>query len=373
MVHKFAVSPLAPHGPGALSGITAGGCTTGPRVRSLRRALICTDAPPLRSWPCPMRRALVMRRVPARSVLTDACLGGSPREAVPMSSVTRMPRPSRGEHRLRRRALLAAALLTAAAGGGCVQTTAVGAAGVDRSQLMLVSQEAVHAEAAAAYAEAIDQARSHGALLEEGPLWHQVRRVSARLIAQVGCLREDAREWAWQVQVVRSSELNAWCMPGGRIVVYSGLISGLHLSDDELAVVLGHEIAHALREHTREQASQALLQQGALQLTSMLGFGGLSLLGSVVGRYGITLPFSREHESEADELGLELMARAGYDPRSGPRVWEKMQAAGSGRVPELLSTHPGAESRARDLQALGERLLGQMGAGGMPCPAGAAI
>ena len=290
-----------------------------------------------------------------------------------MTSMLRTSRLSRPWRHACRSALLAAVMLAVAAGGGCVQTTAVGVSGISRTQLLLVSRETVHAEAAAAYAEAIEQARGHGALLEEGPLWHQVRRVSERLIAEVGCLREDAREWAWQVQVVRSPELNAWCMPGGRIVVYSGLISGLHLSDDELAVVLGHEMAHALREHTREQASQVLLQQGALQLTSLLGFGGLSMLGSVVGRYGITLPFSREHESEADELGLELMARAGYDPSSGALVWEKMLAAGSGQVPELLSSHPGAESRARDLQALGMRLRRHMRAGGMPCPAGEAI
>lgn len=266
--------------------------------------------------------------------------------------------------------LLAAAALSAAL-GGCAQTTAVGLSGVDRSQLLLVSQEEVHREAAAAYAEVIDQAHAHGALLEHGPLAEQVRRVSARLIAQAGCLRADARKWAWEVQVISSPELNAWCMPGGRIVVYSALISALRLSDDELAVVLGHEIAHALREHTREQVSQALLQQGALQLTSLLGFGGLSALGSVVGRYGITLPFSREHEREADELGLELMARAGYDPRSGPQVWEKMQAAGSGQVPELLSTHPGPASRARDLQLLGVQLEERLGTGSALCPAAA--
>lgn len=235
----------------------------------------------------------------------------------------------------------------------CAQTTSVGVSNVSRSQMMIVSSESVNSEAERLYAAVLEEARSKHALNRSQRDYDRVVRIAQRLIEQAPFFREDCRNWKWEINVISSDELNAWCMPGGKIAVYSAMVSALELSDDELAVVIGHEMAHALREHSREQASQQVLQNSALSITSLFGFGGIaSYLGSTVAKYGITLPFSREHETEADEIGLELVAMAGYDTDAGPRVWEKMNAADGTQPAEILSTHPSNDSRIADLTRL---------------------
>jgi len=185
------------------------------------------------------------------------------------------------------------------------------------------------------------------------------------LLAAAGCetvktTNADAASWNWQFNVQKTAELNAYCIPGGRIMVYSGLIDKLDLSDAELATVLGHEIAHALREHTRERVSrdyaQQLVVQGAAAVTGVSA--DVANIANMVGQVTFQLPFSREQESEADTIGLELMARAGYDPHAALTLWNKMSAAeGAGGTPKFLSTHPPSKERMSDLEKNLPRVL----------------
>ncbi|OIQ98950.1 beta-barrel assembly-enhancing protease precursor [mine drainage metagenome] len=240
--------------------------------------------------------------------------------------------------------------------GGCTTTTASGAVGADRPQLMLISSEKLDQMAAQSYAKLTSDAVSKGKLNEDRAMLQRVRAVAARIEPQTAVFRQDAPGWKWEVNVISSNELNAFCMPGGKIVFYSGLINTLHLSDDEIAIVMGHEISHALREHSREQVSQAIAAQTAIGIgTALLGFGGGSAdLASAGYDNFIATKFSRTDESEADRIGLELAARAGYDPRAGISLWQKMIQAskGGGRPPEFLSTHPAEENRIQQIQAL---------------------
>jgi predicted Zn-dependent protease len=182
------------------------------------------------------------------------------------------------------------------------------------------------------------------------------------LIAQTGVFRPDALDWKWAVNVQESKEINAYCMPGGKIMVYTGLIDTLKTTDDELAAVIGHEIAHALREHGRERMSRAYAQQiGILGLAAVVGVTTKSenktamtvQAASAVSAVALTLPNSREAEREADRIGLELAARAGYNPNAAVSLWQKMNnAQASAKPPEFLSTHPSNESRIGDIQRL---------------------
>ncbi len=245
---------------------------------------------------------------------------------------------------------------TLACGAGCstVQTTAPGAVGVERKQQMLLSSEQVNQAAARAYAQELEKARAQGALNNDPRQVERVRRISGRLIPQTRVFRPDAANWDWDINVQSSKELNAYVMPGGKIMVYTGLIERLDLNDDELAAVVGHEIAHALREHSRERASRAYAQQLALvgaAAVAGVGQGALDL-ANMIATVTFQLPHSREQEAEADRIGLEVMARAAYEPRAAVEVWRKMLKTGSGGTPEFLSTHPSGESRIADLEAL---------------------
>jgi len=245
--------------------------------------------------------------------------------------------------------LIGASLIAA----GCQTTTEAGQVGVERKQMLFVSSEQAEAGAAQFYAKEMQKFASQGALNTNPQQTARVREIASRLIAQVGAFRPDARNWKWEVNVIRSKELNAYCAAGGKIAVYSGLIESLQLTDDEIGAVIGHEIAHALREHTREAMSEAVAQQvGVSVLASIagLGQGATSLLGAATD-VAIGLPFSRQKEHEADEIGVELMARAAYDPRSAVTVWRKMMSASGGRSPELLSTHPDPANRIRDIES----------------------
>jgi predicted Zn-dependent protease len=259
--------------------------------------------------------------------------------------------------------LIAAAALSSLLGlmGACqtVETTSPGAVGVERKQQMLVSSEDIDKGAAQAYAQELAKAREKGTLNQDQRQLQRVRAVAERLIPQVRVFRADALQWDWQINVQSSKELNAYCMPGGKIMVYTGLIEKLNLTDDELAAVIGHEIAHALREHSRERVSRAYAQQLALAgVAAVAGVGGNTLdLANQVATVTFQLPHSREQEAEADRIGLELMARAGYDPHGAINVWKKMASASSGGPPEFLSTHPSGPSRIADLEASLPRVL----------------
>lgn len=173
--------------------------------------------------------------------------------------------------------------------------------------------------------------------------------------------RADCKDWKWEVNVFTSDEVNAWCAAGGKIGVYTGIIDTLKLTDDELATVLSHEIAHALREHSREQMSAEYAKQTAMSVASFLGVETQKLqLADIVSQVGLSLPFSRSHETEADELGLELMYRAGYNIDAAPKLWEKMIAlsGSSNGLTNLLSTHPSGEDRIENLTRVAAELKG---------------
>lgn len=266
---------------------------------------------------------------------------------------------NRKRHLLRGTA--AALALTALAGCTGMNTTQSGAIGVNRTQYMssLVPSQALEQEASQQYADILKQAQAKGLLDRDAQQVARVRNISQRLIAQAGVFRPDATGWKWEVHVLSSDEINAWCMPGGKIAVYTGLISKIKPTDDELAAVLGHEIAHALREHARERVSQQMATNLGLSVLSIAtGSSAASDLGGQLTDVMFSLPNSRTHETEADRMGVELAARAGFDPRAAVTLWQKMGAADSGNAPpEILSTHPSAASRISDLQAASQQVM----------------
>lgn len=261
------------------------------------------------------------------------------------------------------RAFADVALVAALAGvAGCqtVQTTESGTVGVDRKQHFLLSSEQINESAVQAYQQVLKDAQSKGQLNRDQAQLQRVRAVAQRLIPATGAFRPDAPGWKWEVNVISSDEVNAWCMPGGKIAVYTGLIQQLNITDDELAAVMGHEIAHALREHGREQASQQMAQQLGVQIgAALLGVGGLGQqLTQTVLDMTFNLPHSRTDETEADRIGVELAARAGYDPRAAVALWQKMEkVSGGGRPPQWLSTHPDPANRIKDVQEYAQRVL----------------
>lgn len=248
--------------------------------------------------------------------------------------------------------------------GGCAttQTTKSGVVGVERKQYVgLVSEKEAEEQSALAYQQTLKQAESKKVLNTDSAETQRVRAIAQRLIAQVGVFRADAAKWNWQVNVLENKDINAYCMAGGKIMVYTGLLDEIKPTDDELAAVMGHEISHALREHVRERMSRAKAQQmGLLGAAALVGISTKSsdnavktvALGGALATVALTLPNSRTAEHEADELGLELMARAGYNPNAAVTLWEKMNAKDGAKPPEFLSTHPSNESRVNDIKRL---------------------
>lgn len=250
--------------------------------------------------------------------------------------------------------------LAALCGCQTVQTTQSGVVGIDRKQSMssLVSSADMDRSATEAYGKLMSDARKKNQLNGDPAQVERVRRIARRLIPSTAAFRADAPGWDWEINVITSQEVNAWCMPGGKIAVYTGLLTQLAPTDAELAAVMGHEIAHALREHGRERASEQMAQQiGVSVLGAALGLGDLGArLTETVLQVTLSLPHSRTQESEADRIGVELAARSGYDPRAAVTLWEKMGKLGGGKPPEWLSTHPSDQTRTRDLQSYSERV-----------------
>jgi len=259
--------------------------------------------------------------------------------------------------------LIASALFMAYL-SGCATTTQDSVSGVKRTQLLLLPESQVTSMSTQAYTQTLQEAEKKKILNANKVQLDRVRTISNRLIAKVGVFRPDAAQWKWEVNVEHNDELNAYCMPGGKIMVYTGLMDKLKATDDELAAVIGHEIAHALREHGRERMSQAYVQQFGLQA---LGAVLSSSAGAVVGNASMqaanmgsqlffALPNGREQEREADKIGLELAARAGYNPDAAVTLWQKMEAQAGATPPEFLSTHPASASRIAELRALAPKV-----------------
>jgi predicted Zn-dependent protease len=254
--------------------------------------------------------------------------------------------------------LLAASLLASCTP---IQTTKSGAVGVERKQYALLSAKQVEGMAAQSYVTTLKEADKKQKLNPDMQQTERVRDIANRLIAQTGVFRTDAANWKWEVNVQEDPQVNAYCMPGGKIMVYTGLIEKLNATDDELAAVMGHEIAHALREHGRERVSEAYAQQiGLMGLGILLGSnsatkknaGPLLQAATMATAVALTLPHGREQEREGDRIGLELSARAGYNPAAAITLWEKMAKQGGNKPPEFLSTHPSEQSRINDIRSL---------------------
>ena len=255
--------------------------------------------------------------------------------------MTRLPSP-----------LALAALLFALAVASAVPARAEGVdVGKPSAMRNLVPAEQIENSAAQEYQALLRQAASKRALAPaDNPQLVRLRGIADRLIPHVKPFNARAVRWQWEINLIGSKQINAFCMPGGKIAFYTGLVDGLKLTDDEIAAVMGHEIAHALREHARERIAKS-------QLTSL----GAAVLGELIGggrytdafRFGgnmLTLKFSRDDESEADVVGMELAARAGYDPRAGITLWQKMMAASKGEPLPWFSTHPSGNNRIAEIE-----------------------
>jgi len=229
-----------------------------------------------------------------------------------------------------------------------------------RKQFMLVPESQAIAASKDAYVQTLAPLQKQGKLNDDAGLKARVDRITSRLVAQAIKYRPETASWDWQVAVIDDpNTLNAWCMAGGKMAIYTGLIQKLNLTDDEIAQVMGHEIAHALAKHTAERMSTAMASQAALQVGAvLLGTDSATSqaalqAAAVATTVGVQLPNSRQQESEADRIGIELAAKAGYDPQAAPTLWAKMrQASGDKGRSDFLSTHPADEKRQQALAAL---------------------
>ena len=266
----------------------------------------------------------------------------------------RLPLP-RGRYRLRS----IAAVLAACA---CLAAPVLARDGVDVGGISpmakLVPAETVERSAGQQYQQLLQQGKQQNALAaNDQPQLKRLRAIAQRIIPHAMAWNPRAKDWRWEVNLLGSSQINAFCMPGGKIVFYTGILEKLKLSDDEVAMVMGHEMAHALREHARERMAKTAATQGIASVLGAIASSKWGIDPSIsdgVARGGanlLSLEFSRDDESEADLVGMELAARAGFDPRAGVTLWQKMGAANKGAPPQWLSTHPSGKTRIAEIQA----------------------
>lgn len=245
-------------------------------------------------------------------------------------------------------------LLAAGASAVTAPTLAQVDVGPSSGLRKLVSAEELEGAATQQYAQLLADARAKGVLAPVGnPQLQRLQRIAAKLVPQTAQWNDRSRQWKWEVNLLSSKQINAFCMPGGKIAFYTGILDQLKLTEDEAAMIMGHEMAHALREHARariakSQGTGTLLSIGA----QLLGLGQLGDVAASLGTQLLTLRFSRDDETDADLVGLELAARAGYNPQASVSLWEKMgQAGGGAGGPSFLSTHPSGPQRIQQLQA----------------------
>ena len=252
--------------------------------------------------------------------------------------------------------LVSACLLVA-----CANTSRPGVVGVERSQFMMISAAQIERISASSFEQQAKAAQKKNILITSGPQYERLKTIANRLIPQTAVFRDDTHSWNWGLQLIDSPLVNATCAPGGRITFYSGIINKLNLTDDEIAAIMGHEIAHAVREHGRERVSQAMAQNVIANVAlAAAGAGSAQSIDAAnqIMQYVLVLPNSRQNEKEADAIGLEIAARGGYDPRAAITLWEKMSKESKGKnPPEFLSTHPSNENRIKELSALMPRVM----------------
>ncbi len=230
-----------------------------------------------------------------------------------------------------------------------------------RRQLMLVSEQQAISASREAYLQTMAPLKKEGKLNSDPRMNARVERITGRLVAQAVSMRRDSAKWEWSVGIIDDPEaVNAWCMAGGRMAIYTGLLSKIDPSDDELAQVMGHEIAHALANHTAEKMSVAMATQMGIMVAGAASDRPAVAMSAaaVAATLAIQLPNSRAAEIEADRIGIELAARAGYDPYASVSLWEKMAKVGGSRSPEFMSTHPDPDNRMKRLNALAPEMMG---------------
>ena len=249
---------------------------------------------------------------------------------------------------VRSRVLVAAISALAAAVIGPGTALAEDGVKVPRKSIFakLVPAATVENSAALQYDQMTRQAFQKRALLENNhPTVQRVRRIFNNLLPHTYKFNERAREWKWEVNVFQSPTINAFCMPGGKIAVFTGILEKLNLSDDEVAMIMGHEMGHALWEHARERTAKTNITNIGSRVIGGLLFGQAGEMIGAAGSSLAALKFSRNDETEADLIGMELAARAGYDPRTGVTLWQKMSQVNNGAPPQWLSTHPSGKTR----------------------------
>ena len=230
-----------------------------------------------------------------------------------------------------------------------------------RRQLSLVSEESAIAASREAYLTQMNELGSAGKLVTDPAITARVDKITSRLVAQAVMVRPATAQWEWSVQVIDDPMMiNAWCMAGGRMAVYTGLLQQIQPTDDELAQVMGHEISHALANHTAERMSVAMASQAGVAIAGVFADDNAGLVmgaAALAAQYAVQLPNSRASESEADEIGIEIAAKAGYNPNAAVTLWEKMGAAGGEGPPQFMSTHPSPTNRQERLRALAPQMM----------------
>jgi len=230
-----------------------------------------------------------------------------------------------------------------------------------RRQLSLVSEESAIAASKEAYLTQMNELGSAGKLVTDPAITARVDKITSRLVAQAVMVRPATAQWEWSVQVIDDPMMiNAWCMAGGRMAVYTGLLQQIQPTDDELAQVMGHEISHALANHTAERMSVAMASQAGVAIAGVFADDNAGLVmgaAALAAQYAVQLPNSRASESEADEIGIEIAAKASYNPNAAVTLWEKMGAAGGEGPPQFMSTHPSPTNRQERLRALAPQMM----------------
>lgn len=228
-----------------------------------------------------------------------------------------------------------------------------------RKQLMLISPETAIVQSQKAYLSTIDELESQQKLVQDPAVVHRVKTITGRLVTEAVAKYPDTKDWEWSVAIIDDPDtLNAWCMAGGRMAIYTGIIKKLELTDAELAQIMGHEISHALAHHTAEKMSRAMaINAGVAAVGAAADSDGLALTGAALAaKLALDLPNSRTAEREADRIGIELATRAGYAPEAAVSLWEKMAEAGGGGPPQFLSTHPSPGNRQETLSNLAPKM-----------------
>ena len=227
---------------------------------------------------------------------------------------------------------------------------------------MLISPQEAIAASTEAYVQTLAPLKRQGKIDNHPKVTKRVKYITGRIIAQAIKQYPYTSNWDWKVKVIDDPDvINAWCMAGGRMAIYTGLLDKVKPSDDELAQVMGHEISHAIANHTAEKMSVAIASQVGLVALSIAlhdnKYAGAALTGAALAAtVAITLPNSRTAEAEADRIGIELAARAGYNPHAAASLWQKMAQVNRSEPPEFLNTHPSSKHRQQTLA----KLAGQM-------------